>query len=110
MGEIRENVSRNLGYFLNKRGISQKELAVKMGVSQAAVTNWVKGKNLPDIEAVAEICEILEVSVTALFGLEDDENKEFELVRASFQRLSKPFKECMVKQINDLVELQEKTK
>lgn len=47
MGEIRENVKQNLGYFLSLRGMSQKELAMKLGVSQSAVTNWIKGKNSP---------------------------------------------------------------
>ena len=43
MGEVRENVKRNLGYFLSLRGMSQKELAIKLDVSQSAGTNWKKG-------------------------------------------------------------------
>ena len=73
VGEIRDNVKRNLGYYLSLRGISQKELAVRIGVSQSAVTNWIKGKNSPDIEIVAQICDILAISVTDLFGKEDRE-------------------------------------
>ena len=61
MGEIRENVKQNLGYFLSLRGMSQKELAMKLGVSQSAVTNWIKGKNSPDIEMVALICQHLHI-------------------------------------------------
>jgi transcriptional regulator with XRE-family HTH domain len=68
MGEIRDNVKRNLGYYLSLRGMSQKKLAEKLGVSQSAVTNWIKGKNSPDIEVVAQICDILGVTVTDLFG------------------------------------------
>ena len=71
LGEIRDNVKRNLGYYLSLRGISQKELAEKLGVSQSAVTNWIKGKNAPDIEVVAEICDVLEISVSDLFGKEE---------------------------------------
>jgi len=74
MGEIRENVKRNLGYYLSLRGMSQKELAAHLGVSQSAVTNWVKGKNSPDIETVALICDILQISVTDLFGKDRDVN------------------------------------
>lgn len=68
MGEIRENVKRNLGYYLSLQGLTQKELAEKLSVSQAAVTNWIKGKNSPDIEVVAQICEVLNISVVDLFG------------------------------------------
>lgn len=73
MGEIRENVKQNLGYFLSLRGMSQKELAMKLGVSQSAVTNWIKGKNSPDIEMVALICQHLHISVAELFGMTGDE-------------------------------------
>ncbi len=72
MGEIRDNVKRNLGYYLSLRGMTQKELAEKLSVSQSAVTNWIKGKNSPDIEVVAQICEILNISVVELFGTNDD--------------------------------------
>jgi transcriptional regulator with XRE-family HTH domain len=68
MSEIRQNVKHNLGYYLALRGISQKELADKLNVTQSAVTNWIKGKNSPDIEIVATICEVLNISVIDLFG------------------------------------------
>lgn len=68
MGEIRENVKRNLGYYLSLKEISQKELAEKLSVSQSAVTNWIKGKNSPDIEVIARMCDVLDISVTDLFG------------------------------------------
>lgn len=73
MGQIRENVKKNLGYYLSLQGISQKELAEKLGVSQSAVTNWIKGKNSPDIESVAQICQALRISVSDLFGAGDME-------------------------------------
>ncbi|WP_027398541.1 helix-turn-helix domain-containing protein [Anaerovorax odorimutans] len=81
MGEIRDNVTRNLCYYLSLKGISQKEFAKKLSVSQSAVTNWIKGKNSPDIEMVAQICDILEISVVDLFGTNSniyytDEEKE----------------------------------
>lgn len=72
MKEIRENVKRNLGYYLSLRGMSQKNLADALGVTQAAVTNWIKGKNSPGIETVAQICTILDISVSDLFGMAGD--------------------------------------
>ena len=73
MGEIRDNVKRNLGYYLSLKGMSQKELAERLGVSQSAVTNWIKGKNSPDIEVVAQICDILGIAVTDLFGTDGND-------------------------------------
>ena len=68
MGEIRENLKKNLGYYLTLKGISQKDLSITLGVSQAAVTNWIKGKNSPDIEIVAKLCDALDVSINDLMG------------------------------------------
>jgi len=68
MGVIRENVKRNIGYYLSLKGMSQKDLAERLRVSQSAVTNWVKGKNAPDIEMVAQICDALGITVLELFG------------------------------------------
>ncbi len=84
MGEIRENVKRNLGYYLSLTGLSQKEFAHELGVSQAAVTNWIKGNNSPDIEMVAKICRVLNLQVADLFGdcgKADRVKREEELLR-----------------------------
>lgn len=74
MGQVRDNLQRNLGYYLTLNGMSQKELADKLNVSQSAVTNWIKGKNSPDIEVVAEICSLLDISVVDLLGTNESVN------------------------------------
>ncbi len=63
MGEIRNNLKKNLNYYLDLMNVSQKTLSEKLNVSQAAVTNWVKGKNSPEIETVSEICDILNIKM-----------------------------------------------
>ena len=88
MGEIRDNVKRNLGYYLSLRGLSQKELAERLDVSQPAVTNWIKGKNSPDIEVVAKICDILEISVSDLFG-KDEEVRASDIERKVLEQYRK---------------------
>ena len=78
MGEIRENLRRNLCYYLSIKEMTQKELSQKLGVSQSAVTNWIKGKNSPDIEMVAQICDVLNIPVTELFNVRDSQYTELE--------------------------------
>lgn len=115
MGEIRDNVKKNLGYYLSLKGISQKELADKLSVSQSAVTNWIKGKNSPDIEVVAQICDILEISVTDLFGSDnakvdpcaEREKKQREFFDV-FDELSPALQDYLIKTAKDLLEIQSK--
>ena len=75
MGEIRNNLKKNLSYYLDLMNVSQKTLSEKLNVSQAAVTNWVKGKNSPDIETVSEICDFLNIKMSDLLGENKNINK-----------------------------------
>ena len=50
MNDIRETLRINLEHQLKKSGLTQKQLAEQLGISPSAVTNWIKGKNSPDIE------------------------------------------------------------
>lgn len=107
MGEIRDNVKKNLGYYLTLKGISQKELADKLNVSQSAVTNWIKGKNSPDIEIVAQICNILDISVNELFGKNDNTlNPNTEQIAVLFNQLHPKFQQCALEQMAKLIALQ----
>lgn len=48
------------------RGLSQEELAEKMGVSRQAVSKWESGQNAPDLEKVVLLSECFEVSTDYL--------------------------------------------
>lgn len=50
-------------------GLSQKELADKIGVSNSRVSNWEQGINRPDADIIAEICRSLNVSPSDLLGV-----------------------------------------
>ena len=56
-------------------GLSQKELASRLGISNSRVSNWEQGINRPDADMLADICRVLEGSPSDLLGvtLTDDE-------------------------------------
>ncbi len=63
-------------------GLSQKELAQKIGVSNSRVSNWEQGINRPDADILADICKALNVSPSELLDvrlspddLDDQERK-----------------------------------
>ena len=56
----------NLMRSRKKSGLSQEEVAAKLGVSRQTVSNWETGRNLPDIEALKALAEALEVPVEQL--------------------------------------------
>ena len=58
-------------YDLRKQsGLSQKELAEKLGVAQASINYWEKGQRTPSIDMVALIADYFKVSFNYLMGLE----------------------------------------
>lgn len=73
MGELREAIRASLERHIAESGYSQKEIAEKLGVSKSSVTNWIKGKNSPDVELVLPICRLLNISVREFYGEPDIE-------------------------------------
>lgn len=60
-------------------GLSQKELAQKIGVSNSRVSNWEQGINRPDADILADICKALNVSPSELLDVRlspDDLNEQ----------------------------------
>ena len=51
-------------------GLTQKELADKVGVTAQAVSKWERGSSCPDIAILDEIAESLGVSVSQLLGVQ----------------------------------------
>lgn len=58
---IREIFSNNLKKFLKEQKKTQLELANFVGISDAAVNNWVKGYKLPRMDKVDKICKFFNI-------------------------------------------------
>lgn len=52
-------------------GMSQEEMAEKIGVTSQAVSKWENGHNFPDIENLMRIAEITNVPYSAILGTGD---------------------------------------
>lgn len=67
-------------------GISQIQLAEKLGISNNRVSNWEQGINRPDADILADICRVLDISPSELLDvhLSSDElnEKERNIIRA----------------------------
>lgn len=57
-----------------RKGLSQRQLAELMSVSNAAIANWEVGKRLPDLNMLSRLADCLEVEPSAL--LDDLEEPE----------------------------------
>lgn len=60
------------GQFISRvrteKGMTQKELAQKVGVTDKAVSKWETGRGMPDISSLDALCNALDVSVNELLS------------------------------------------
>ena len=83
-----------IGRFIAERrkavGMTQIQLAEKLGITDRAVSKWETGKSLPDSSIMLELCDILQISVNELLmgeriNMENGNKKK----RAAASRYSK---------------------
>lgn len=56
----------NLKILRKKMGLTQEEIAEKLGVSRQAVAKWERGDTMPDIESCIKLADIYGITVDLL--------------------------------------------
>lgn len=83
---MKYEIGRRIRKYREVRGISQVQLAEKLGISNSRVSNWEQGINRPDADILADMCRVLEVSPSELLDvrLSSDEldEKEKQVIKA----------------------------
>ena len=72
-------IGDNIRYLRKQAGYSQQQLAWKLDIKQASVSNWESGKTIPDTKYLSKLAEIFSVSVDYLFL--DEPRRELDSVR-----------------------------
>ena len=62
--------------YRKEKGLTQSELAKKLGVSNTAISKWEHGNNLPDITLLEPLSEILGIDKLVLFTSENEIKEE----------------------------------
>lgn len=60
---------QRLKYVLDLRGISQRKLAENIGVTEAAMSRYIKNERKPNYGVIIDICRELNISADWLLGL-----------------------------------------
>lgn len=74
----------SLGYRLAKiqfeLGINQKEFAIKLGVTQSAISKYERNERLPDYDLLENLVNVFNVNTEYIFGKSENIfNKEIEV-------------------------------
>lgn len=60
----------------SRSGLTQEELARRLGVSKAAVSKWECGQSMPDISLLPKIASLFSITMDQLFGYEPIASEE----------------------------------
>lgn len=74
-----DNFAKRLSEALEKSEMTQKELAVRIGVTTATLSRYISGERLPKIDVVANMATALHTTSNYLLGQED--NMEFDFMQ-----------------------------
>ena len=56
---------------MKQEGLSQKELAEKINVTEASMSRYIKGERIPRIDVLVKIASVFNVSIEYLLGLKE---------------------------------------
>ena len=71
-----------IAYYRKLNGLTQKELAEKLGVSGQAVSKWEQQISCPDIMLLPHIAAVFGISIDELFGIEHRKEIVYSLVES----------------------------
>ena len=71
-----------------EKGMTQLDLAQKMGVTDKAVSKWERDLSFPDITSIPKLAEIFDISVDELMQIKTEsntQNKTNEVIEVAFK-------------------------
>lgn len=71
------------------KGLSQKQLAIFLDVSQGAIGNWESGTRMPNLDILGKIADYFDVTTDYLLGKEDCELQPDSIDSVIYEELQK---------------------
>ena len=61
----------NLKNCRKENGLSQKDVALAVGLNQSSISDWENDISRPDYETLFELCKLYNVTIYELLGVEE---------------------------------------
>ena len=66
------DISLKLAEAIRQSGMSQQEIAKRIGVKQQQISSYLKGKTLPALDTLANLCNVLELDANDILCLKSN--------------------------------------
>lgn len=97
-----EKIGKLIAEVRKELGLTQEDIARKLGITSQSVSKWENGINLPDVTLLLDLCEILEINVDELLDGER-KKKDYKLLKEKKSCVRNVSKEVKGKNILVLV-------
>ena len=67
----KEDISKRLSEAIVRSGLTRKEVAEKIGVSQPMISHFVSGSKMPSLETLANLCRALDLDANDVLCVND---------------------------------------
>lgn len=68
-----------ISFYRKRQGLTQEELAKKLGVTNQSVSKWESAQCCPDIRLLPLLADIFEISIDELFGRKNEKEIHYDL-------------------------------
>ena len=68
-----------ISFYRKKQGLTQEELAKKLGVTNQSVSKWESAQCCPDIGLIPALADVFEISIDELFGRKNEKDIHYDL-------------------------------
>ena len=103
-------ICERIRFYRDKRRIDQRDMASRLGITGNSISNWETGRSRPDVNLLPAICEVLDITLNDLFGIESSSanisDKQKELIR-KYESLSSGHQFVVDKLIDNLSGIEE---
>lgn len=80
-----KNFSNNLKEIRKSKGLTQKDMAEKIGVAKSTYSLYESGKREPNILTIKKIAKVLDISASELLNIKVNVNENLRLVFLKYQ-------------------------
>ncbi len=84
-----KTTGERIAILLKENGMSQRELAMRVGATESAISKYIKGEREPRAELLANIATVLKTTSEYLLGLDNGSETSFGTVKALCARAAK---------------------
>jgi DNA-binding XRE family transcriptional regulator len=63
-----KKLCENLKHARRVCNLTQKQMAIKLGVVESCYANWEQGRTEPNVEMLRKLCEIFDISLDELIN------------------------------------------